>query len=42
LILSNLRALFARFKIGQMVSGSWKYLVPLAIVQIVILQLLLR
>jgi NADH-quinone oxidoreductase subunit H len=42
LILSNLRALFARFKIDQMISGSWKYLVPLAILQIVILQLLLR
>ena len=42
LILSNLRALFARFKIDQMVSGSWKFLVPLAILQIVILQLLLR
>ena len=42
LILSNLRALFARFRIDQMVSGSWKFLVPLAILQIVILQLLLR
>jgi NADH-quinone oxidoreductase subunit H len=42
LILSNLRALFARFRIDQMVSGSWKFLVPLAILQIVILQLLMR
>lgn len=42
LILSNLRALFARFRIDQMISGSWKYLVPLAILQIVILQALLR
>jgi len=42
LILTNLRALFARFRIDQMVSGSWKYLVPLAVIQILILQLLLR
>jgi len=42
LILTNLRALFARFRIDQMVSGSWKYLVPLAVLQILILQLLLR
>ena len=42
LILSNLRALFARFRIDQMVSGAWKYLVPLSILQIVILELLLR
>jgi NADH-quinone oxidoreductase subunit H len=42
LIFANLRALFARFRIDQMVSGSWKYLVPLVIVQIVILELLLR
>jgi len=42
LIFSNLRALFARFRIDQMVSGSWKYLVPLSILQIVILELLLR
>jgi NADH-quinone oxidoreductase subunit H len=41
LILSNLRALFARFRIDQMLSGSWKYLVPLAILQIIILQLIL-
>lgn len=42
LVLSNLRALFARFRVDQMIRGSWKYLVPLAILQIVILQLLLR
>jgi len=42
LIFANLRALFARFRIDQMVSGSWRYLVPLAILQIVILELLLR
>jgi NADH-quinone oxidoreductase subunit H len=41
LILSNLRGLFARFRIDQMVSGCWKYLVPLAIIQIIFLQLVL-
>jgi NADH-quinone oxidoreductase subunit H len=42
LILANLRALFARFRIDQMVSGSWKYLVPLSIFQIAILELVLE
>jgi len=32
--LSNLSALFARFRIDQMVDGSWKYLVPLAVLQV--------
>jgi len=34
MILSNLSALFARFRIDQMVDGSWKYLVPLAVLQV--------
>jgi NADH-quinone oxidoreductase subunit H len=34
LILSYLSALFARFRIDQMVSGAWKYLVPLAVLQV--------
>ncbi|MBN2335771.1 NADH-quinone oxidoreductase subunit H [Candidatus Bathyarchaeota archaeon] len=34
LILSNLSVLFARFRIDQMVTGSWKYLVPLAVLQV--------
>ena len=34
MILSNLSALFARFRIDQMVQGAWKYLVPLAVLQI--------
>ncbi len=42
LLLSTLRALFARFRIDQMVSGFWKYLVPLAILQIVILHAIMR
>lgn len=40
LILSNLRALFARFRIDQMVAGSWKYLTLLAIAQIVGVELM--
>ncbi|MEM3004052.1 MAG: complex I subunit 1 family protein [Candidatus Bathyarchaeia archaeon] len=42
MLLANLRALFARFRIDQMVGGSWRYLVPLAILQIVILEIILR
>jgi NADH-quinone oxidoreductase subunit H len=34
LILSNLSALFARFRIDQMVAGAWRYLVPLAVLQV--------
>jgi len=35
-LFSLLRALFARFRIDQMVSGMWKYLVPLATVQVML------
>jgi NADH-quinone oxidoreductase subunit H len=34
LVLSNLTALFARFRIDQLVKGAWKYLVPLAVLQV--------
>ena len=34
LILSNLSVLFARFRIDQLVSGAWRYLVPLAVLQV--------
>ena len=34
LILSNLSALFARYRIDQMVQGAWKYLVPIAVLQV--------
>ncbi len=33
-ILSNLSVLFARFRIDQMLSWAWKYLVPLAVLQV--------
>lgn len=38
LLLTLLRAVFARFRIDQMVSGMWKYLLPLAILQIILIQ----
>ncbi|MFQ6064149.1 MAG: NADH-quinone oxidoreductase subunit H [Candidatus Bathyarchaeia archaeon] len=39
MLLTTLRALFARFRIDQMISGAWKYLLPLAVLQIVLIQL---
>ncbi|MCD6446176.1 NADH-quinone oxidoreductase subunit H [Candidatus Bathyarchaeota archaeon] len=39
LLFSLLRAVFARFRIDQMISGMWKYLVPLAILQIILIEL---
>ena len=36
LLMSLLRALFARFRIDQMISGMWKYLIPLAILQVML------
>jgi NADH-quinone oxidoreductase subunit H len=38
LLFSFLRALFARFRMDQVVSGMWKYLLPLAILQIILIQ----
>ncbi len=37
-ILSNLRSLFARYRIDQVVHGFWKYMVPLAVLQILIVE----
>jgi NADH-quinone oxidoreductase subunit H len=34
LVLSNLSALFARFRIDQMLRWAWQYLTPLAILQV--------
>lgn len=39
LLLSLSRGVFARFRIDQMLSGMWKYLVPLAILQVILLEL---
>lgn len=36
LLFSFLRALFARFRIDQMTSGMWKYLLPIAILQLLL------
>lgn len=38
LLFSFLRSLFARFRMDQVVSGMWKYLLPLAILQIILIQ----
>nr|MDO8081771.1 NADH-quinone oxidoreductase subunit H [Candidatus Freyarchaeota archaeon] len=37
-LIANLRTLFARFRIDQVVRGSWKYLIPLAFLNIIILE----
>jgi len=39
LLLSFLRAIFARFRIDQMISGMWKYLLLIAILQMILIQL---
>ncbi|MEA2089800.1 MAG: complex I subunit 1 family protein [Thermoproteota archaeon] len=38
-LLTSLRALFARFRIDQMITGAWQYLLPLVILQIILIQL---
>jgi NADH-quinone oxidoreductase subunit H len=38
ILFSFARALFARFRIDQMISGMWKYLLPIAILQIILIQ----
>lgn len=38
LLLSFSRAVFARFRIDQMTAGMWKYLLPLAILQVILIQ----
>jgi NADH-quinone oxidoreductase subunit H len=40
-LFSNLRAVFARFRIDQMVTWCWKYLVPAGIAQIIVTELML-
>jgi NADH-quinone oxidoreductase subunit H len=39
MILTTIRALFARFRIDQMIAGAWKYLLPLSILQMILVQL---
>ncbi len=39
LLLSFLRAIVARLRLDQAISGMWKYLLPLAILQIILIQL---
>jgi NADH-quinone oxidoreductase subunit H len=38
LILTTIRALFARLKIYQMVNFSWKYLIPLSLFQLILVR----
>jgi NADH-quinone oxidoreductase subunit H len=38
LLLSFLRAIFARLRLDQSISGMWRYLLPLAILQIVLIE----
>ncbi len=40
-ILSAIRSLFARLRIDQMVSFSWKYLVPLSLLQLIMVRVLI-
>ena len=39
-ILSNLRAAFARYRIDHLLVGAWKYLTPLALLQICLVKIL--
>lgn len=39
LLISFLRAIFARLRLDQSMSGVWKYLLPLAILQIILIEL---
>lgn len=38
LLISFVRAIFARFRLDQSITGMWRYLLPLAIVQIILIQ----
>ncbi len=38
-ILSNLRAAFARYRIDHLLAGAWKYLTPLALLQICLIKI---
>jgi len=40
LLLGYLKTLFARFRIDQVLSGMWKYVIPAAMIQIIILKLI--
>lgn len=39
LLISFLRAIFARLRLDQTIAGMWKYLLPLAILQIILVEL---
>jgi NADH-quinone oxidoreductase subunit H len=37
-LFSSVRAIFARFRIDQVTAGMWRYLLPLAVLQIILVQ----
>lgn len=39
LVISNIRTLFARYRVDQMIRGSWKYLAPTALIGVILIQL---
>jgi NADH-quinone oxidoreductase subunit H len=39
LLISFLRAIFARLRLDQSIRGMWRYLLPLAILQIILIEL---
>jgi NADH-quinone oxidoreductase subunit H len=39
LLISFLRAIFARLRLDQSIGGMWKYLLPLAILQVILIEL---
>jgi NADH-quinone oxidoreductase subunit H len=41
LLLSGISALLGRFRIDQMIRGSWRYLIPLAVAQLVLIESLI-
>ncbi|MEM2819023.1 MAG: complex I subunit 1 family protein, partial [Nitrososphaerota archaeon] len=39
-LMVSLRAIFARFRIDQILAGMWKYLIPLAVTQFLLTKIL--
>ena len=39
-LITSLRAVFARFRIDQILAGMWKYLIPLAIIQFLLTKII--
>ncbi|MEM3653726.1 MAG: complex I subunit 1 family protein, partial [Candidatus Bathyarchaeia archaeon] len=41
LVLTTIRALFARLKIYQMINFSWKYLIPISLLQLILVRVII-